>query len=202
MSYEDDFFAENVRVTLPNARIMLPQVLEDTAAKRVVDVGCGTATWASVAKERGCKVLGVDGYVTATHLLIDPDEFEQLDLSHGYNCSGYDLAISLEFAEHLPTTSAEPLVAGLCQAPFVLFSAAHPGQGGLHHINERWSSYWADIFAQYGYVGSCDIRDRHWNDDSLELYYRENILLFSTPERLADIGYSQSIRDEVHPRRP
>jgi hypothetical protein len=49
----------------------------------------------------------------------------------------FDLAISLEVAEHLPEGSAGALVSTLIEAaPVVVFSAAIKGQSGTNHINE------------------------------------------------------------------
>ena len=197
--YDEPFFALNASIGLHDSQIILPQVLADTGAQTVIDVGCGTAAWAATAKAHGCKVHGIDGHVALDEILIDPDEFELRDLKDGVSCAGYDLAICLEFGEHLPESSAAPLVAGLCDARYVLFSGAHPGQGGVDHINEQWSSWWAELFAQYGFVGSCAVRDRHWSDDSLQLYHRENVVVFATPEDLDGLGYPQEIRDELHP---
>ena len=59
----------------------------------------------------------------------------------------FDLAISLEVAEHLKSSSSEDFVQSLTTlAPMILFSAAIPHQGGLHHINEQWLEYWGDLF--------------------------------------------------------
>jgi hypothetical protein len=33
----------------------------------------------------------------------------------------------------------------------VLFSAAPPGQGGEHHVNERTYEFWRGLFARHGY---------------------------------------------------
>jgi hypothetical protein len=201
--YTSRFFEDNATVAMAAAQIMLPQVIADTGAKTVIDVGCGSAAWASVAKQCGCTVLGVDGYVMPGQLLIDETEFDRRDLTEGVDCSGYDLAICLEVGEHLPESSAAPLVAGLCKATYVLFSAAHPGQGGVNHVNEAWSSVWAALFAEHGYVGSCAIRDRHWGDtDRINFFYIENVLMFTSPDRLAAMGYTEGIRDEIHPLRP
>lgn len=201
-AYDDRFFEENATVAMAGARVILPQVLKDTEACTVIDVGCGSGAWLSVADAFGCFIYGVDGYVSSERLLIQDNEFELRDLTGGYDCTGFDLAICLEVGEHLPATSALALVAGLCKARYVLFSGAHPGQRGVNHINEQWSSWWGEFFAQHGYVGSCDIRDLHWDDDTVEWFYRENIILFATEEDLTNIGYSIDIRDEIHPRRP
>ena len=53
----------------------------------------------------------------------------------------FDLAVSVEVAEHLPPQRSEWFVEDLCRlAPVVLFSAAVPGQGDpkyTGHLNER-----------------------------------------------------------------
>ena len=107
--------------------------------------------------------------------------------------------MTLEVAEHLPASSAPALVDGLCEAPFVFWSAAIPGQLGVNHINEQWPSWWEPYFAANGYVGSCDIRRVFWNDTRIATFYRQNFIIWSTPERLEYIGLSQGVIDEIHP---
>jgi hypothetical protein len=64
----------------------------------------------------------------------------------------YDLAVSLEVAEHLPPALGDELVATCVKsAPHVLFSAAPPGQGGQGHVNEQPKAYWIERFARHGY---------------------------------------------------
>ena len=134
--------------------------------------------------------------------MIDESEFERRDLESGYvSCAGYDLAMSLEFCEHIPESSASALVAGLCEAKFVFWSAAIPGQNGVNHINEKWSTWWEPLFAEYGYVGSCDIRNVFWTDTRVAAFYRQNFVIWSTPGNLESIGLSQSVRDDIHPER-
>ena len=49
----------------------------------------------------------------------------------------FDLVVSLEVAEHLPSECAETFVDSLTGlGPIVLFSAAIPHQGGTNHANE------------------------------------------------------------------
>jgi hypothetical protein len=80
-------------------------------------------------------VCGIDGaYVNSERLLVPRESFVFRDLNQPFDISGrYDLAMSLEVAEHLSATAGERLVHALSQAaPLVLFSAAVPGQGGSH----------------------------------------------------------------------
>lgn len=192
-AYTEAFFAENTQVGLRSAAVVLPRVLELTEAETVIDVGCAEGAWLSIAKDKGCNVYGVDGYSGGA--LLGPGEFEQTDLSDGIGCGGYDLAICLEVAEHLPASSAQRLVSGLCGAPWVLFSAAHPGQGGVDHINERWGTYWAGLFAHHGMVGDCALRWELWANREVREFYRENMILFSRNEPVSPVV------DVIHPER-
>lgn len=201
MTYTEAFFAGNVDGALRSAGIMLPGVLEATGARSVIDVGCAQGAWLSVAKGAGCRVKGVDGFAPESHLRIDPSEFERRDLTSGVDCTGYGLAMCLEVAEHLPASSAPALVAGLCGAPWVLFSPAIPGQRGVNHINERWSTWWEPLFAAHGFVGTCDLRWQHWADQRVENFYRQNMLLFASRSRLASVGFRPGVVDVVHPER-
>jgi hypothetical protein len=201
MTYTDEFFAANTEVGLRSAIIVLPEVILETRASSVIDVGCAGGAWLSVAKAHGCRVKGVDGHVPDDRLLIDPSEFERRELAEGVDCGGFDLAMCLEVAEHLPEETAPTLVAGLCKARWVLFSPAIPSQGGVNHINERWGSWWAELFSEHGYTGTSDLRWRHWDDRRIENFYRQNMLLFATPDDLADAGFREGVIDVVHPER-
>ena len=151
--YDAAFYDENVRVGLVAARMVMPWVIVRTKAKSIIDVGCGSAAWLSVAQKPRVwrRIAIIDGNAENSHRLIDPEEFEQADIREGVDCSGYDLAMCLEVGEHLPETSAANLVAGLCQAPIVFWSAAVPGQGGVDHFTERWPSWWERFFNECGY---------------------------------------------------
>jgi SAM-dependent methyltransferase len=107
----------------------------------------------------------------------------------------FDLAISMEVAEHLSPASAERFVADLARlAPAVLFSAAIPYQGGEHHQNERWQSYWAALFARQGLYPHDVVRPAVWTDPEVEPWYAQNTLLYT-----GDPGPSVTL-DLVHPR--
>ena len=148
MTYTDDFYTTETTVAYESAQVVLPVVLAKTAAKTVVDVGCGTGAWAAVAAELGCTVRGVDFGVPA-HLQLIP--IVEHDLNHvAYPCKGFDLAICLETAEHLDPEAGPYLIRGLSEARSVLFSAATPGQPGVGHVNCRPHAYWHAIFARYG----------------------------------------------------
>ena len=84
-------------------------------------------------------------------------------------------------------------------APVVLFSAAIPGQGGVGHKNEQWPDYWANRFATHGYSVSGALRWRIWNDDRVENWYRQNLLLAAAdPGKLPSVVFDTPI-SVVHP---
>ena len=202
MTYNRAFFTEETRTALIAARAIMPWVLIRTEAKSVIDVGCGTGGWLSVAKFLGCGVYGIDGHAPDDMLLIDPEEYEQDDIATGPDCEGYDLAICLEVGEHLFPEEGASLVAALCEAKYVLWSAAVPGQRGVNHINEQWPTWWELLFAERGYVGSCDIRDVFWDEKTIEPFYRQNIMMYAKPIDLLHAGMVIGVRDEVHPDNP
>ena len=73
---------------------------------------------------------------------MEHDHSEDLRLT-----KNYDLAISLEVAEHLSSESANMFIACLTNmSDIVLFSAAIPGQGGENRINEQWPKYRSGLF--------------------------------------------------------
>ena len=96
--------------------------------------------------------------------------------------------MSLEVGEHLPSESSERFVSDLTRlAPVVLFSAAIPWQGGNHHINERWQSDWAELFAAGGYEAIDAIRARVWNHPEVDYWYAQNMLIYVSSERLEEL---------------
>lgn len=145
MMYDAAFYEAETKIAVESARFVLPGIVRE--GNTVIDIGCGTGGWASVAAELGCIIRAVDHGVPE-HLQIVP--VHDHDLTNGYDCTGWDLAICLEVAEHLPETAEQPLISGLAGATRVLFSAATPGQPGINHINCRPHSHWHDRFAIYG----------------------------------------------------
>ncbi|MEL7257155.1 MAG: methyltransferase domain-containing protein [Pseudomonadota bacterium] len=175
----------------------------------VCDVGCGVGTWLAVSKDLGAKqVKGFDGpWVDKDAIAIDGSEFQEFDLSQPLpKTQKFDLAISLEVAEHLDPKRADSLVADYCElSDLVLFSAAIPGQGGTGHKNEQWQSYWADLFAQHDFRPVDVVRPLIWHDENIAWWYRQNMLLYvksQTPTEKslnALVGAPSDYIDIVHP---
>jgi SAM-dependent methyltransferase len=181
--YTKRFYEEIRNGSIRSAEVMVPLVLHLLPVHSVVDVGCGDGSWLSVFRKLGVdEILGIDGeYVDRSVLQIPGDRFQVADLTRPFSLARvFDLAISLEVAEHLPAGCASAFVESLCRlAPVVLFSAAIPFQGGNHHINEQWPDKWAELFRNHGYLPVDFIRKRVWQNEAVEWWYAQNALLFA-----------------------
>ncbi len=151
-----------------------------------MDVGCGVGTWLSVSAELGASnVLGLEGpwLLDQPRLAIDRDKIRLGDLSQGVVIPrSFDLGISLEVAEHLPESAGRTLVQSLARhCKIVVFSAAIPGQGGVGHINEQRPTYWQELFRQEGFEALDVIRPLIWYRDDFPWWYRQNIIVYTSP---------------------
>jgi SAM-dependent methyltransferase len=179
--YGDDFYAFLSSFAVRSARKIVPVVFAATGARSVADFGCGQGAWLSVWKEAGLDVRGVDGpYVNRKRLLIGEEAFTPADLASPIDLGRrFDLVQSLETAEHLPAERAPGFVANLvAHADKVLFSAAVPGQGGEHHVNEQTLEYWRKLFRAHDFVPVDLVRPAVRDDTDVQRWYRCNSILY------------------------
>jgi SAM-dependent methyltransferase len=188
-TYTVKWFSGHATGASTSAEVVVPLVMDLVRPGDVVDVGCGMGGWLAEFLEAGVEdVLGLDGdYVDRSMLAIPAEKFRAHDLTCPLPVERkFDLAVSLEVAEHLPAGVAEQFVNGLTQlAPAVLFSAALPGKAGNRHVNEQWPSYWAGLFKARGYILMDPIRPAVWNEPRVDWWYRQNMFLYATPQRVA-----------------
>ena len=182
MRYSEEFYARHAAGSLQAAQAIVPIIVECFAPTSVVDVGCGLGAWLKVFRDNGVhKIHGYDGtWVKRKRLLIDGSAFSVVDLAGSSKLDGrFDVAVSLEVAEHIPDHSADKFVANLVGlSDCIVFSAAIPGQGGDGHVNEQWPSYWAHKFAGYGYEVFDIVRPRIWTLPEVVWWYKQNVLVY------------------------
>lgn len=183
MSYDQDFYEMIHEGALISARIIAPLVHDIFGPKSVIDIGCGTSAWLTAFREidEDVQVFGVDGEYNQFASERLGGEYEAFDLSQPfYPLFKYDLAITLEVAEHLDEQYADTFVQSITRcSDNILWSAAVPGQRGVHHVNEQFPSYWIPKFEALGYKCNGEFRKHFWYDERIENWYRQNILLFS-----------------------
>jgi hypothetical protein len=206
--YDRKFYQSSRNLSHSSAREIVPLILRLIPVASVCDIGCGDGTWLRVFREQGITdIVGIDGeHVTRDLLQIPVSDFQPMDLRHQISLTrSFDLATSLEVAEHLPESRAASFVEDLtCLAPVVLFSAAIPSQGGRDHVNEQWQTYWTAMFSQYDYTVCDVVRPKIWKNRRIAYWYRQNILLFCNRRSLETFpelaGSPHSLRlPLVHP---
>jgi SAM-dependent methyltransferase len=160
--------------------------------RSVVDIGCARGTWLRQWQARTVDdVVGIDGdYVDRSQLEIDPRCFVVADLAAPFSLGRrFDLAQSLEVAEHLPPARAGTFVADIvAHSSTVLFSAANPGQGGENHLNEQSCDYWRRLFLNHDYVAIDCLRPLLAREKHIPAWYRYNIMLYVRRDNLEQIA--------------
>lgn len=123
--------------------------------KSFLDIGCGPGGMLELARNKGLKVLGVDGDNTLTWscpVIVHDYTLGSPDISEKF-----DLCWSCEFLEHVEEKYIPNFMDSFTKAKYVIATYALPGQGGYHHVNEQNFAYWHDVFSSYGFVFSSDI---------------------------------------------
>ena len=165
-----------------SAHIIIEKVLDWIHPKEVIQLGCGEGIWLQEFKSRGIAINGVDleDYARSTFWQENPSGFLAADLRQQIVSSPdrLDLAISLETANKLEEDKAREFVRSLCNlSDVVLFSAAVPGQNE-DDVNAQMQSYWGEIFKENNYVALDCIRLKVWDNEQVDVRYRQNLMLY------------------------
>ena len=176
--YNATFYSQHFDGMTSSAKEVLDLLYKLYRPTSVIDIGCGRGAWLAVAESLGSKKLkGIDGHWVKKE----------------------------ELAEHISEENARQFIDTLCKASdIVLFSAAITHQGGAHHVNEQWQSYWIDLFNSNGYECFDLFRATLWNNKTVEWWYRQNTFLFVSPRnRFLDLevlrASQKPVMDIAHP---
>lgn len=211
--YNKHFFNNQQAGSVSSAEIIVPFLMTEFKPRSVIDIGCGIGTWLEVFNKYGItSYIGLDSHEQFDLLKIPLSNYLYQDLNEydrTNDTERWDMAISLETAEHLqPNKSAQFVKALTSASDIVVFSAAIPYQGGRNHINERWQSFWTKLFKQQGYVCVDCIRPVFWNNKNVEWWYLQNMLVFINQTAYDAFKFKKfhaveniASLDIVHPRR-
>lgn len=171
------------RANRQSAECILDILWEYMQPASALDVGCGLGSWLVALQSRGvADVRGIDGpWLASSAVVCDPSLVQVCDLESDFSLGrSFDLLVCLEVAEHLSPSVAERFIGSLVRhAPAILFSAAIPFQGGHHHVNEQFLTYWISLFARHGYDPVDLFRERIWNDRRVIWWLRQNLVVFA-----------------------
>lgn len=161
-------------------------IMKDLEPQSVIDVGCGTGALLKRLQNRGVRGVGLEYSESAlTHCRAQNLTVEKYDLenSQANTHKDYDVVISIEVAEHLPERVADRYVDLLTSAGrLIIFTAAHPGQGGHDHVNEQPKDYWIEKFTQRGFWYDTDLTLRwqqEWSKTDMAYWYHHNLMIFN-----------------------
>ena len=169
------------------------------ALREICDLGSGTGVYMDEFRKRGVQSEGYEYSATARSIAKENFglEVRPFDIANfGGSGRTYDACVSIEIAHYLPPVLGDRLVA-ICaeSAPVVIFSAAHPGQGGSGHVNGQPRSYWIERFARhdmYRDEAKTAFLERHLRDNLVRgLWLADNILVFERG-RGVDVMRSES----------
>lgn len=169
--YDAAFFAKHVEEPVFSDTASVGRAIDAVLRPNsVVDVGCAVGAMlggirdSAAGRDPTVRCAGVESAsgierMAAAGLMRIPKEWyvawdlRQPGVPPGLLDRGrFDVAVSAEVAEHLPPECADVHVDLLCAlADTVVFTAAHPGQDGDQHLNERGWEYWRGLFAARGY---------------------------------------------------
>lgn len=181
--YDETFYKSQVEGSFQSATVFVEILKPILSPLSVADLGCGRGAWLKAFAEAGAsKLVGFDGNWNSQDRMIDERiQFvaTNLNLPMLVHEARFDLAISLEVAEHLNRDASLLFVQNITSlSDAVLFGAAFVNQGGTDHINERRHSYWAQMFIENGYLPYDLFRPAVWGATNVEFWYQQNAFLY------------------------
>jgi SAM-dependent methyltransferase len=194
--YDEEYYAEVVEPTARrSAPVIAGSIVRDLNPSSILDVGCGTGAILFELRARGVRTRGFEyseaarAYCRARQLDVSAFDLARDQLPSPQE--PYDVVISTEVAEHLPSVLADRFVEVLVShGRVIVLTAATPGQGGLGHVNEQPHSYWVERFAARGWGLDHAVTSR-WRDEwaaspEVAAWYAANVMVFHrTPDRYA-----------------
>jgi cyclopropane fatty-acyl-phospholipid synthase-like methyltransferase len=147
-----------------------------------LDIGCGSGAMVKLARRLNIEAFGLD-------LIEHPEEWlRAVDLRQPYSMGRtFALVSSFEVAEHIPpkdaTTFIQTVTDHVREGGLLIFSAAHPGQGGEGHVNLQPASWWRGRIDPRGMTYQPELTSRlshAWTILSTPMYWlAANVQVFS-----------------------
>ncbi|PSQ32045.1 hypothetical protein BRD16_00740 [Halobacteriales archaeon SW_6_65_46] len=186
--YDEDYYAKRREDPWrSDAHAVSKAIKNQFYPNSVIDFGCAIGAHLEVFHHNNIRIKGVEGNPSAfKHAVVPAEHLMEHDLREPYKSNySYDIALCFEVAEHLPENYADVLVDTLSNASnTVIMTAASPGQGGTHHVNEQPREYWYQKFESRGFEydsesvqslrSRIEVDQAHWVEENLMLFRSED----------------------------
>lgn len=152
--YSKAYFDELMVYEQETASVFAQHIFEHVKPASLIDIGSGIGIYLKAFYDLGVEdCVGYDGSAHAVENALLPGKILLHDLRKPLRLKrNFDLCLCIEVAEHLEGRYAPVLINSLTAlSKKVCFTAAIPGQGGLHHLNEKPHDYWIALFERKGF---------------------------------------------------
>lgn len=157
--YDNKFHNNHWEIFRPRNKNAAKIIYDIYKPKSVIDFGCSIGTYLEIFLENNCEIRGYEYcYEECLPVIKKIKNLENFisfgDVTKPLEINKkYDLSMSIEVAEHIPTSKSKFLVENLCNASKknILFTAAKPDQGGTGHINCQEKEFWILLFSEQGW---------------------------------------------------
>jgi cyclopropane fatty-acyl-phospholipid synthase-like methyltransferase len=183
--YDQDFF-EFVDMTMGKSAITIADsIIREFQPKSAIDIGCGSGILLMELQQRGLDCQGLEYAESALKKCrergLNVKSFN-LEIPQIVT-ETFDIAVSTEVAEHLPSNCADSYVDLLTSVSnTVLITAATPGQGGKDHVNEQPNEYWIEKFCNRGFLYQQNLSMKlrqEWKEKEIVSWYYANVMIFT-----------------------
>lgn len=152
--YNSDFF-QSLQKYRPIYHFLADVIAAHLKPTSVIDWGCGCGFILEKLKMHGITDLkGIEGSKEVLEFIPEnlKENIEIADVLLYKPEKVYDLAITIEVAEHIESRNAAKFVNNICNSSnnMIWWTAAQIGQDGTGHINCQPASYWESIFKEVG----------------------------------------------------
>lgn len=126
-------------------------LLNRFAVSTVLDVGAGLGHFAWYAAHcRNTYVIAIDGLKYNVQHGLHPMILHDV-AQHPFKTK-VDLVYAVELLEHIEEQYLENVFETFKSGGIVYATHADPGQGGYHHVNCQYFSYWERVFEDHGFI--------------------------------------------------
>lgn len=155
-----------------NERVLFAYFATFGKPPSILDIGCGTGAMVKVARQLGIDAIGVDQIENESPDIVH-------DLTKPINLGRmFGLVICIEVIEHIEKkylgVFLNNITSHVQKEGMLLFSAAHPGQGGDHHTNLRSAAYWRSQLYKRGLSYRSDLSMKiqmSWMNIPMPMYW-------------------------------